>query len=116
MTACGMLLCDQRRDMRVILDLGAFVIASDMTGEEVGAIEDAHFLEIGNQRQHAAHMGMRDGLCRPPDYADHRPECGFPGGNRCDGRGIIRCPPNDQHADSPVTRRKGRHSCRRNGS
>src|SRR4029453_3258383 len=62
MAAGGMLVCNQRRDVRGILDLGALVIASDMAGEEVVAVEDAHLLKISDEREHAAHMRVGNGI------------------------------------------------------
>src|SRR5215467_925076 len=60
LAAGGVLVCDQRGDMRGILDLRSLVVASEMAGEEVVAVEDAHFVEIGNERERALHVGMRD--------------------------------------------------------
>src|SRR5262245_16502515 len=61
-TAGGMLLCHQCRDVRTILDLGTLIEGAGMASEDVLAVEDAHLVEIGEQREHPAHVGMRDGI------------------------------------------------------
>src|SRR5215468_7207553 len=61
-TAGGMLLYHQCRDVFGVLDLGTLIEGAGMASEDVLAIEDAHLVEIGKQREHPAHVGMRDGI------------------------------------------------------
>jgi len=61
-TAGGMLLYNQCRDVRGVLDLGTLIERAAMASEDVLAIEHAHLVEIGKQREHPAHVGMRDGI------------------------------------------------------
>ena len=60
--AGGVLLLDQGLDMGGILDLGALVVTASMTGEDVRAVDNAHLVEIGEHRERAPHMGVRDGI------------------------------------------------------
>jgi hypothetical protein len=46
-TAGGVLLCHQCRDVRAILDLGTLIEGAGMASEDVLAVEDAHLVQIG---------------------------------------------------------------------
>ena len=46
MLACGTLVGNERGDMRGNFDLGALVVAAGMSGEEFGAIDNAHFVQM----------------------------------------------------------------------
>lgn len=48
----------ERFDMRGIFDLRTLVIAALMTGQHLCAIDDAHFIRIGEYGQDASHMIM----------------------------------------------------------
>ena len=41
----------------------------------------------------SAHSALHRALCRAPDYADQSGQGGLGGGDRCEGSGIIRAPP-----------------------
>ena len=88
--ASGALVFDQLLDMGGNLDLRALVVAARVAGEHRGTVDNAHLMWIGEDGQWTPDMVMGDRLCRSPDYADHRPEPGSKGGDRCRGRGIIR--------------------------
>src|SRR5215472_12904586 len=60
MTASSALLAYQLVDMRGILDLCALVVAAPMAGEDLLAVDDAHFVNIGEEGEWAADMSMRD--------------------------------------------------------
>ena len=44
--------------MRGNFDLGALVVAAGMAGEKFGAIDNAHFVRIGQHGEHALHAGV----------------------------------------------------------
>jgi hypothetical protein len=57
--ARGMLVGNERRDMRGDFDLGALVVVARMAGEKFGAIDNAHFVRIGEHGEQALHAGVR---------------------------------------------------------
>jgi hypothetical protein len=72
--ARGTFVGNERRDMCGNFDLGALVIAAGMAGEKFGAIDNAHFVRIGEHGEQALHAGV-PGLSRcraPPPLAAAR--------------------------------------------
>ena len=57
-TAGGTLVRDQSLDMRAILDLGALVVAAGMAGKDLGAVDDAHLVRIGEHGERASDLGV----------------------------------------------------------
>ena len=43
-----------------ILDLGALVVAAAMAGENLGAVDDAHLVRVGQHGEQALHLGVGD--------------------------------------------------------
>ena len=60
--ACASLVLDQGLDMGGILDLRPAVVAAGMAGEHLRAIEDAHLGGVGQHREQALHVGVRNGI------------------------------------------------------
>ncbi len=60
--AGGVFLGDQGGDVGGVLDLGALVVAAAMAGEDLRAIGDAYLVRIGEQRQAAPDMRVRNGV------------------------------------------------------
>ena len=60
--ACGVLVLDQGLDVAGVLDLRPLVVAAAMTSEHLRAIDDAHLVRIGQHREQALHLGVRDGI------------------------------------------------------
>ena len=60
MTARGALVRDEGLQMGGILDLGSLVVTAAMAGEDLGAVDDAHLIGIGEHGEQALHLGMGD--------------------------------------------------------
>src|SRR6516162_3043797 len=58
MTARGTFACDEGRKMRGILDLSPLVIAAPMAGEDLGAVDDAHLVGIGQHGERAPNLSV----------------------------------------------------------
>ncbi len=58
----GALVVDQRLEVGGILDLRPLVVAAPMAGEQLGAIDDADFVRVGEHRQHAPDVVVRHGV------------------------------------------------------